>query len=119
MTRLTSLSVRLRDTLATLAVSAPERGHRAAADANIRSAGRPDTVQRVIRWRRGTVTGVRRSWRGAVELDVEVRVRRAEDPPTVRALAYPRLVGEPAVGDTVLLNLGALALGLGTGGYAL
>lgn len=37
----------------------------------------------------------------------------------VRALAYPELVGEPAPGDRVLLNVGALAMGLGTGGYAL
>lgn len=38
---------------------------------------------------------------------------------TVRALAYPALVGTPAVGDPVLLNVSALARGLGTGGYAL
>ena len=37
----------------------------------------------------------------------------------VAALAYPHLVGEPRVGDRVLLNTGALALGLGTGGYAM
>ena len=37
----------------------------------------------------------------------------------VRALAYPRLTGQPEIGDTVLLNTGALDLGLGTGGYAL
>jgi hypothetical protein len=37
----------------------------------------------------------------------------------VPALAYPRLVGAPEVGDRVLLNVSALALGLGTGGYAL
>ena len=35
------------------------------------------------------------------------------------ALAYPDLVGEPAVGDRVLLNTTAVALGLGTGGFAL
>jgi hypothetical protein len=35
------------------------------------------------------------------------------------ALAYPALVGEPEVGDRVLLNAGAFAMGLGTGGYAL
>ena len=38
---------------------------------------------------------------------------------SVRALAYPPLVGSPEVGDAVLLNVGALDLGLGTGGYAL
>lgn len=36
----------------------------------------------------------------------------------IRALAYPALVGTPVPGDRVLLNTGALALGLGTGGYA-
>jgi hypothetical protein len=70
-------------------------------------------VAGVVRWREGTVTGLRRRWRGAVELDVTVAAQ------TVRALAYPALVGEPEPGDRVLLNVGALALGLGTGGYAL
>jgi hypothetical protein len=37
----------------------------------------------------------------------------------VRALAYPAVVGAPRVGDRVLLNVTALAKGLGTGGYAL
>jgi hypothetical protein len=73
----------------------------------------------VIQWRQGTVTGVRRRWRGAIELDVALKRRRPADPPSVRALAYPALVGEPQAGDTVLLNTNALALGLGTGGYAL
>ncbi len=59
------------------------------------------------------MTGLGRRWRGAVELDVDV------DGDAVRALAYPTLVGEPRPGDRVLLNVGALALGLGTGGYAL
>lgn len=38
---------------------------------------------------------------------------------TCRALAYPALVGEPRAGDRVLLNTTALAMGLGTGGYAM
>jgi hypothetical protein len=38
---------------------------------------------------------------------------------TVPALAYPELTGAPRPGDRVLLNTGALDLGLGTGGYAL
>jgi Protein of unknown function (DUF3866) len=67
----------------------------------------------MVRWRSGTISGVRRRWRGAVELDVAT----ADGP--VRALAYPGLVGEPAPGDRVLLNVGALVMGLGTGGYAL
>ncbi|MEU4692801.1 DUF3866 family protein [Actinoplanes sp. NPDC023714] len=67
----------------------------------------------MVRWRSGTVLAVRRSWRGAVELDVGV------DGAPLRALAYPALVGTPAPGDRVLLNVGALVMGLGTGGYAL
>jgi hypothetical protein len=56
---------------------------------------------------------VRRGWNGALELDVEVSGT------IVRALAYPALTGAPEPGDRVLLNTGALDLGLGTGGYAL
>jgi hypothetical protein len=67
----------------------------------------------VITWRNGTVSGTRREWRGAVELDVSV------DGTPVRALAYPALTGLPQAGDQVLLNTTALDLGLGTGGYAL
>jgi len=37
----------------------------------------------------------------------------------VPAVAYPQLVGEPRIGDRVLLNVNALELGLGTGGAAL
>jgi hypothetical protein len=68
----------------------------------------------MVRWRAGTVAGLRRRWHGALELDVHLDVGDS-----VAALAYPALVGEPALGDRVLLNLGAVALGLGTGGYAL
>ncbi|CAN5359922.1 DUF3866 family protein [soil metagenome] len=67
----------------------------------------------MIRWRRGTVRAVRQEWPGAIELDVDV----AGEP--VRGLAYADLVGRPEPGDGVLLNTGALSLGLGTGGYAL
>jgi hypothetical protein len=67
----------------------------------------------MVRWRSGTVTAIRRRWHGAVELDVAT----ADGP--VRALAYPALVGDPQDGDRVLLNVGALVMGLGTGGYAL
>ncbi|MEU8372547.1 DUF3866 family protein [Micromonospora sp. NPDC048894] len=68
----------------------------------------------MVRWRSGTVTAVRRRWAGAVELDVAL-----PDGDTLRALAYPELVGDPVPGDRVLLNAGALLMGLGTGGYAL
>ncbi|GGL14080.1 hypothetical protein Sme01_70700 [Sphaerisporangium melleum] len=67
----------------------------------------------MIRWRKGEVVAVRREWPGAVELDVTL----AEG--NCRALAYPPLVGRPEPGDTVLLNTTALAMGLGTGGYAM
>jgi hypothetical protein len=55
---------------------------------------------------------VRREWPGAAEIMVTV------DGAPVRALAYPALVGSPRPGDRVLLNVSALELGLGTGGYA-
>ncbi|HYN93093.1 MAG TPA: DUF3866 family protein [Pilimelia sp.] len=67
----------------------------------------------MVRWRSGTVTGVGRRWHGAVEVTVRVGAE------SLRALAYPALVGEPRDGDRVLLNVGALTMGLGTGGYAL
>lgn len=67
----------------------------------------------MIRWRRGTVATLGRSWSGSQELEVDVDGER------LRALAHPPLVGDPQVGDAVLLNVGALDLGLGTGGYAL
>jgi Protein of unknown function (DUF3866) len=67
----------------------------------------------VIRWRDAVVTSVRREWPGAVELDVTAGGVR------LPALAYPALTGRPQVGDRVLLNVTALELGLGTGGYAL
>lgn len=74
----------------------------------------------MITWRSGVVEKVGREWPGALELTVTVADGvQGPDPVTVRALAYPELVGRPAVGDTVLLNVSALARGLGTGGYAL
>ena len=68
----------------------------------------------VVRWRRGTVVALGRSWPGSVELLVTL-----ENGATVEALAHPPLVGRPEAGDVVLLNVAALDLGLGTGGYAL
>ncbi len=82
-----------------------------AADGSLHPAG-------VVRWRRGTVTGLRRSWPGASELDVEI-VDPDGSVHTARGLAYPALVGEPRTGDAVLLNTSALDRSLGTGGYAL
>jgi hypothetical protein len=74
----------------------------------------------MITWRNGTVSGTRREWPGAVELDVSVDGASAEaEEEQVRALAYPALTGRPRPGDRVLVNTTALDLGLGTGGYAL
>ncbi|MGW0231019.1 DUF3866 family protein [Actinopolymorpha singaporensis] len=67
----------------------------------------------MIRWREGVAGQVRRSWAGAVELDVDT----GEE--TLPALAYVDLVGRPEPGDRVLLNTSAYQLGLGTGGFAL
>jgi hypothetical protein len=67
----------------------------------------------VIRWRNAVVLSVRREWQGAVELEVS----SGNGP--LRALAYPALTGRPQPGDRVLLNVTAVELGLGTGGYAL
>src|SRR5947208_17163320 len=72
----------------------------------------------MITWRNGTVSGTRREWPGAVELDVSVDGAPAEGG-QVRALAFPALTGRPRPGDRVLVNTTALDLGLGTGGYAL
>ena len=72
----------------------------------------------MITWRNGTVSGTRREWPGAVELDVSVDGASPEGE-LVRALAYPALTGRPRPGDRVLVNTTALDLGLGTGGYAL
>ena len=67
----------------------------------------------MIRWREGLVVEVREQRDGPTE----VVVRTADG--DVPALAYAHLVGEPVVGDRVLLNVTALELGLGTGGFAL
>ncbi len=76
----------------------------------------PDaTLPGVIRWRTGEVVSVVRAWAGAVELVVHPDGGE----PSCPALAYPALVGRPEPGDRVLLNTTALAMGLGTGGYAL
>jgi hypothetical protein len=64
----------------------------------------------VIRLRRGVVTALGTSRPGLVALMVSLEGR--EEP----AIAYTELTGEPLVGDTVLVNTTAVALGLGTGG---
>ncbi|QTE27831.1 DUF3866 family protein [Pengzhenrongella sicca] len=96
----------------------------------------------MITWRTGVVVSRGSTWSGAQEIRVRLGGTGADDVAAadlapadlapaaqdgavlpdgteVRALAYPGLVGDPAVGDRVLLNVSALARGLGTGGYAL
>ena len=75
----------------------------------------------VMQWREGTVEQVRGRWPGAVEYAVRLGSADPDDrdgAELVRALAYTALVGEPQVGDRVLLNASALLRGLGTGGLA-
>jgi hypothetical protein len=71
----------------------------------------------MIRWRAGVVTALGDSWPGV--LVVQVRLDAPEESVSVPALAYLSVVGEPRIGDRVLLNTTALAMGLGTGGHAL
>jgi hypothetical protein len=89
------------------------------------------TVRDVIQWREATVERLRARWPGAAEYDVTLHGAAEHDATprnptpsraggaTIPALAYPDLVGEPRPGDRVLLNVGALDRGLGTGGLAL
>lgn len=79
------------------------------------------TVPGMIRWRRGEVRQVLPSWPGVVLCVVSIDARRNGGGGVFtgcRALAYTDLVGAPEMGDTVLLDTGALDLELGTGGYA-
>ncbi|GAB3167366.1 DUF3866 family protein [Myceligenerans halotolerans] len=88
----------------------------------------------MITWRIGTVLSTGKRWRGATELtillDRPLTATPDDTPGTpetepgspvhqVRALAYTHLVGNPEPGDALLVNVSALARGLGTGGYAL
>ena len=75
---------------------------------------------RGVQWRAGRVVDRRRDWPGAVEYSVEVEELRGPGSAaeTVAALAYTGLHGEPDIGERVVLNVGALLRGLGTGGLA-
>jgi hypothetical protein len=67
----------------------------------------------VIRIRNGRVTAIRARRPGATEATVSVEPEGDE----ARALGYDHLVGPLEVGDRVMLNTTAVALGLGTGGF--
>ncbi len=68
-----------------------------------------------MQWRAGPVVEELRRWPGAVEY--LVALEGVVGAP-VHALAYTAMVGEPRVGERVLLNASALLRGLGTGGLA-
>jgi hypothetical protein len=57
--------------------------------------------------RRGTVTAVTERFEGLVRLEVDGRP----------CVAYPRMTGPVALGDDVVVNVQAVALGLGSGGF--
>jgi hypothetical protein len=67
----------------------------------------------VIRLRRAIVTALGNARPGAHELEVDI------DGVAATAIAYPDLTGPVTVGDTVIVNTTAVALGLGTGGMHL
>jgi hypothetical protein len=69
----------------------------------------------VIRIRNGRVTGIGDRRPGATELQVSIDDEDGE----VDAISYDQLTGPVAVGDRVVLNTTAVALGLGTGGFHL
>jgi hypothetical protein len=68
----------------------------------------------VIIWAEGTVAVVGDRWSGAVELIIDT-----DGGQTFRSLAYLDLMPQPRLGDRVVINIAAVARGLGTGGYAL
>src|SRR2546428_10809978 len=57
--------------------------------------------------RRGTVTAIAERHEGLVRCEVD----------GVPCIAYPRLTGPVALGDDVVVNVQARALGLGSGGF--
>jgi hypothetical protein len=71
----------------------------------------------VIQWSEGHIVDRGRRWAGALELTVLVD-RDGRRPRRYPAVAYPELVGDPRIGDRVLLNVNAVERGLGTGGHA-
>lgn len=73
-----------------------------------------------MQWRAGRITSRTRAWPGSVEYAVAVPELRGigSATETVAALAYTALLGEPEVGEDVVLNVSALLRELGTGGLA-
>ncbi len=76
----------------------------------------------MIHWREGTVCEVTRTWPGVHQTRVELTAALpggADDDRLISAIAYTDIVGTPAAGDRVLVNVSALARRLGTGGFGL
>ncbi|WP_167951127.1 DUF3866 family protein [Brevibacterium marinum] len=74
----------------------------------------------MIHWRRGIVTTIRSTRPGYTEVEADIgRPLPSTTITAIRAVAYTEAVGHPRVGDTVLLNVSALAKRLGTGGFGL
>ncbi|WGW13626.1 DUF3866 family protein [Saxibacter everestensis] len=75
----------------------------------------------MIHWREGRVISQRAEWPGVREVVVRLAtpLPEASEPVEIRAIAFLDEIGRPEVDDRVLLNVSALARGLGTGGFAL
>src|SRR5919108_3391153 len=73
----------------------------------IASRRRGSTMSGTLSLRRGTVSAVVERLEGLVRLEVDGRP----------CVAYPRLTGPIALGDDVVVNVQAVELGLGSGGF--
>lgn len=74
----------------------------------------------MIHWRKGIVSTIRSTRPGYTEVEADIDQALPGTTITqIRAIAYTEAVGAPQVGDTVLLNVSALAKRLGTGGFGL
>ncbi|MFV0462894.1 MAG: DUF3866 family protein [Nostocoides sp.] len=67
-------------------------------------------------WREGVIEAELGRWPGVIEYAVRISGRESA---RIRALSYEAITGEAIPGDRVLLNVSALARGLGTGGFGL
>ena len=74
----------------------------------------------MIHWRKGIVSTIRSTRPGYTEVEADIDQALPGTTIThIRAIAYTEAVGTPQLGDTVLLNVSALAKRLGTGGFGL
>ena len=74
----------------------------------------------MIHWRKGIAAAIRSTRPGYTDVAVELdRALPGTDVTSIRAIAYTDAVGHPQVGDSVIVNVSALAKRLGTGGFGL